>query len=213
MKKIISAGAMALTMLAAMPVLAVEQNTTRTQNSSVKPTNTDSRAKTTETTNDMSAVQKARMLEARKKALKELVDNQKDLLVRLTGRFDALFRKIQTRRDKMAAAGINVSSIDTLIAKAKVQRKEAETLLTDVKTKQEALHKAEDPKVAAQAFVKSSKALHAKLKEIQKTFLEISSKMKELEKAAKKSEQAEKKATKTNPDSDDSEQNEGETNE
>ncbi len=129
------------------------------------------------------AIRQARVLESRIKAVKKLMANQLGMITRASGRMADILDRIETRTEKMDAAGINVSSIETLIVAAKTKQDAIGDLLADAQEEMDNLSTSENPKAAAMAFIKNARELKKKLIDLHKTLIEIVRKMKALEKA------------------------------
>lgn len=128
----------------------------------------------------------------RVKSLMKLIQNQATLAEKTLTRLGAIVEKIQKVRTKLVEQGADLTEADRLIAQAKTQKQEAETLLTDLKTKAGSIAASADPKKAVQEFMSSANALKKKLRDLHKTLNDIV-------KALRKAEQATKKASEPTP--------------
>ncbi len=136
-------------------------------------------------------IREARVLEARRAAVKKLMGNQVNLGTRVIERLSEILVKIEARRDKMDAAGIDVSTIDALIASAKTKQEDAQDLLDKANQDMDDISTSDTPRLVALDFIKQSKELKKTLIDLHKTMLQIVQNMRSLEKAEKDSVQTE----------------------
>jgi hypothetical protein len=81
-------------------------------------------------------------------------------------RLDQIMLRIQSRRDKLVAAGANVTAVDRAIAEVAKQKGEVQAALAKAKSDAEAIKDAEDPKAALEAFRASMKTLKGELEDL-----------------------------------------------
>jgi len=156
-----------ISLLLALTISLAAFGTSLAQNSVAQPRNIDD-------------LKQSRVLEARKRSVKRLMNNHISRVSRSISKLSSVLDRIETRREKMVAAGYNVDEIDDMIADAKLEKATAEEMLNDAKALYQQIDSATDPKVKAQEFIdamsdfrKQMKVFHGSLKEIVKEMRDV----------------------------------------
>jgi chromosome segregation ATPase len=152
-------------------------------------------AQNTQSQPTKSTQQTDRAKQARLKSIRVRMQNYANRGQKAFDRLSGVIKKIESRRDKMASAGLDISSLNVLIESAKVQKAEAESAMVAAKEKYKAIDSASDPKAALLEFNKAMKDLRTELSDLQGKLKDVVKTMKDLDKTQIKTKNTNPSAT------------------
>jgi chromosome segregation ATPase len=130
-------------------------------------------APTTDNSSSSRPATTQRTLEARKNAVRDLMGAHITRLSVVTQRLSSILKRIESRRDKMADAGANVTSINASIAQAEKQLADAQETVDQAKSQLAEIDSAKDFKTAALQFVDTTTDLRLELRSVQNTLKSV----------------------------------------
>ncbi len=174
--------AIALALVIFSSASAVENSPTRTRMPD------KSEEKSTERSSEMT---KERMMtqrpvksfEARKNAVKKLMTVQIDRASKALERLSNLLARIENRKAKMAAEGMNMATVEPLIVKAEAEMAEVAKNIGEARDILQSMENSDDPKTLAQTFMTKMREAKTNLQEFHTALKAVVKEMVKIERA------------------------------